>query len=82
MIENLDLSRLRVDELEGLARRVAREIMRRGMRRRYGGGLVDRESPTYRNPENPAETWAGRGARPAWLTRAIARGRSLDSLRD
>jgi DNA-binding protein H-NS len=23
--------------------------------------------PKYRNPENPAQTWAGRGATPAWI---------------
>jgi DNA-binding protein H-NS len=28
-------------------------------------------APKYRNPENPAETWAGRGLRPRWLAAAI-----------
>jgi len=23
--------------------------------------------PKYRNPENPSQTWAGRGAKPAWI---------------
>ena len=27
-------------------------------------------APKYRNPENPSETWAGRGLRPRWLTAA------------
>ena len=26
-------------------------------------------APKYRNPENPAETWAGRGLKPRWLDR-------------
>jgi len=29
----------------------------------------------YRNPENPAETWAGRGKAPKWLEREEATGR-------
>jgi DNA-binding protein H-NS len=31
------------------------------------GGLRGAVAPKYRNPENPAETWAGRGLRPRWL---------------
>jgi DNA-binding protein H-NS len=32
----------------------------------------------YRNPENPAETWAGRGLKPRWLTAAMKSGKKLD----
>jgi DNA-binding protein H-NS len=35
-------------------------------------------APKYRNPENPAETWAGRGLKPRWLTAAIKGGKDLD----
>jgi DNA-binding protein H-NS len=35
-------------------------------------------APKYRNPENPAETWAGRGLRPRWLTAAIKGGKEQD----
>jgi DNA-binding protein H-NS len=34
--------------------------------------------PKYRNPENPAETWAGRGLKPRWLTTAIKAGKKLE----
>lgn len=34
----------------------------------------------YRNPDNPAETWSGRGRKPRWLKEAMANGRSLDEL--
>jgi len=27
----------------------------------------------YRNPDNPDETWSGRGRRPAWFTSAMKR---------
>jgi DNA-binding protein H-NS len=34
--------------------------------------------PKYRNPKNPAETWAGRGKRPRWLTVQLRSGKRLD----
>ena len=54
----------------GTARRAA---VRRGAR-----GKV---APKYRNPENPSETWAGRGLRPRWLTAALKTGKKLDDFR-
>jgi DNA-binding protein H-NS len=35
-------------------------------------------APKYRNPDNPAETWAGRGLRPRWLSAAIKAGHKLE----
>jgi DNA-binding protein H-NS len=35
-------------------------------------------APKYRNPENPAETWAGRGLKPRWLSAAIKSGKKLE----
>lgn len=32
----------------------------------------------FRNPANPAQTWAGRGQQPNWLAAEIAKGKSLD----
>jgi DNA-binding protein H-NS len=32
----------------------------------------------YRNPENPSETWAGRGMRPRWLQALLEQGRSVE----
>jgi DNA-binding protein H-NS len=42
------------------------------------GGARGAVAPKYRNPENPAETWAGRGLRPRWLTAAIKSGKKLE----
>src|SRR6202451_1122125 len=36
------------------------------------GGAV---APKYRNLENPAETWAGRGLKPRWLAAALKSGK-------
>ena len=40
-----------------------------------GRGPMGPVAPKYRNPENPAETWAGRGLKPRWLTAGIKSGK-------
>jgi DNA-binding protein H-NS len=42
------------------------------------GGARGSVAPKYRNPDNPAETWAGRGLRPRWLVAAMKGGKKLD----
>jgi len=38
-------------------------------------------APKYRNPEDPAQTWSGRGKRPLWFVAALKRrGVTADSL--
>jgi DNA-binding protein H-NS len=37
--------------------------------------------PKYRNPAKPAETWAGRGKQPRWLTAQLRSGKKLDDFR-
>jgi H-NS histone C-terminal domain len=44
------------------------ESAKRGSRR---GGKV---APKYRDPENPSNTWAGRGAVPRWMQQRIKAG--------
>jgi DNA-binding protein H-NS len=41
-------------------------------------GASGKVAPKYRNPENPAETWAGRGLKPRWLAAAIKAGKKLE----
>jgi DNA-binding protein H-NS len=43
-----------------------------------GRGRMGAVAPKYRNPENPTETWAGRGLKPRWLSAAIKGGKKLD----
>ncbi|MGR3464150.1 H-NS histone family protein [Limimaricola sp.] len=33
--------------------------------------------PKYRNPEDPTQTWSGRGRKPGWINEAEAAGRPL-----
>jgi DNA-binding protein H-NS len=42
------------------------------------GGRMGSVAPKCRNPENPAETWAGRGLKPRWLAAAIKGGKKLE----
>jgi DNA-binding protein H-NS len=34
--------------------------------------------PKFRNPDEPSETWAGRGKRPRWLIAQLGSGKQLD----
>jgi DNA-binding protein H-NS len=42
------------------------------------GGLRGAVAPKYRNPDNPAETWAGRGLKPRWVEAALKTGKKLE----
>ena len=52
---------------------------RRGGRR--GGAQAPASAPRFRNPDDPTQTWSGRGRRPGWIKEAEARGRSLEEMR-
>ena len=34
--------------------------------------------PKYRNPDQPSETWSGRGKQPRWLTAQLRSGKRLE----
>jgi DNA-binding protein H-NS len=36
-------------------------------------------APKYRDPDNPNNTWTGRGKHPVWLRDALAAGKTLES---
>ena len=44
----------------------------------FGRGVRGKAAPKYRNPENPSETWAGRGLKPRWLAAALKSGKKLE----
>jgi DNA-binding protein H-NS len=46
---------------------------RRGGKRMTAGGAK------YRNPEDPSQTWTGRGRKPNWLVEALNQGAKLES---
>lgn len=41
---------------------------------RRGGGPRGKVAPKYRNPNNPAETWTGRGRMPLWIKTLTDKG--------
>jgi DNA-binding protein H-NS len=68
----LDERRTLQSELAKLTRLDHRAVTKLGARR---GGSV---APKYRNPDDPSETWAGRGLMPRWLTAAMKTGKKLE----
>lgn len=37
-------------------------------------------APKYRNPENPDQTWTGKGRQPEWFKSAISAGKNPDAM--
>jgi DNA-binding protein H-NS len=62
------------DRLGRLDRLTASGIRAKGAGRGSRGAVP----PKYRNPENSAETWAGRGLKPRWLEAALKSGMKLE----
>lgn len=63
--------------LEERLRKIAPEpLMFKQVRRAYPKVL-----PKYRNPQNPKETWSGRGKQPRWLVSQLGSGKRLDQFR-
>ncbi len=36
--------------------------------------------PKYQNPDDPSQTWAGRGRTPRWVNKMIEAGKSIEDL--
>ena len=51
-----------------------------GERKAGKGGKSPRGTTKYVNPENPKQTWSGRGRRPQWVNDALEAGRTLDEM--
>jgi DNA-binding protein H-NS len=61
-------------ELIRLSRLSMSESRSKGLRFGARGPVA----PKYRNPDNPSETWAGRGLKPRWLAEAIKAGKKIE----
>ena len=77
----------RLDEFKAMAREAGFEVSIHrvgkaaagGTKRSAGSQAAARDgrgpvAPKYRNPKNPAQTWAGRGIKPKWLEQELAEG--------
>lgn len=52
-----------------------------GRRRKTTKKKGTKLKPKYQNPNNPEQTWTGRGNRPRWVVSALESGMTLDDLR-
>lgn len=41
---------------------------------------ITKGKPKYQNPENPEQTWMGRGKRPGWVSEQLSRGKTLEDM--
>lgn len=57
--------------------------------RKFGGSPADvpqrrpypKVVPKFQNPEDPTETWSGRGRQPRWVNELLATGRKIDEFK-
>jgi DNA-binding protein H-NS len=69
-------ARLRQLSQQSSNERQPKVIVPSGKRRPYPAVV-----PKYRNPDDPAETWSGRGKRPRWLAALLKSGKQIDDFR-
>ena len=50
-----------------------------GRGRKSDAGSME-SAAKYANPDNPEQTWSGRGRRPQWISEALESGRTLEDL--
>jgi DNA-binding protein H-NS len=44
------------------------------------GAKKTKAAPKYQNPNNPEETWSGRGRKPKWVHEALSKGTDISKL--
>jgi DNA-binding protein H-NS len=64
----------RLGRLNGLVRT-------RQTRKTTGRRFYPTVTPKFRNPDQPSQTWAGRGKQPRWLTAHLSSGKRIDDFR-
>jgi DNA-binding protein H-NS len=82
-----DLWSLHVELSQLLQQRIQTEKLRLEKRLKqleapvYGRRSYPPVPPKYRNPDQPSETWAGRGKQPRWLIAQLRSGKGIDDFR-
>jgi len=66
-----------IRELAGSIGMTPEELLGRQVKARAGTATV---AAKYRHPDDPSQTWSGRGKRPTWVNDALAAGKTLDDL--
>jgi DNA-binding protein H-NS len=73
LADKIAAKKAKLDERLRLIERVS-NVVRLDQRRPYPKVI-----PKYQNPQNPAETWSGRGKQPRWLVAQLQSGNKLDN---
>ena len=79
-----DLWSLHVEVSQLLQQRIKQEKLQLDVRlKRLQAPVSERRpyppvSPKYRNPDQPSETWSGRGKQPRWLVAQLRSGRRIE----
>lgn len=66
-----------LEELFGTAAAPAKTTRRKATKTATAGRKVP---PKYRNPDNPEQTWTGRGRSPLWFAALIESGKTREDL--
>jgi DNA-binding protein H-NS len=67
--------RTEMEELAGHLGMTVEEVVGNGKKRKASKLM---SQPKYQNPEDPRQTWSGRGKRPRWLQHALSQGAQLE----
>lgn len=68
---------METNELLSLIKEAIEKYGKKGSRRGSRGPVP----PKYRNPNNPMETWTGRGRQPKWAVEMLSQGYTLEQLK-
>jgi DNA-binding protein H-NS len=85
----IDLSNYNLGELKGLQFDVEKEIKNRQQDEELLAAKASKSRKSgqsnsaaqFRNPEDEAQTWTGRGRKPKWVLDALSNGKSMDDLK-
>ena len=75
------LARDHMMDNETVLKLVGEAIERYPLKAGRGAGKTGVVPPKYRNPNNPQETWTGRGRKPRWVVALLEQGYTLDQLK-
>jgi len=66
---------------KGVLENRLRQLNQRGDVERAQRRPYPRVFPRYRNPDDPSQTWAGRGKQPRWLAAQLRLGKRIDDFK-
>jgi len=70
-----------IGAIENRLRRLGGPIHSKQSQKKTARRPYPRVAPKFRNPNEPSQTWTGRGKQPRWLTACLSSGRRIDDFR-